>query len=212
MSEQEKNKGGRERNYKRHGSRYKARRRAVDILFEAEQRDVDPVAVAEDRVELSKVDEAAVAPVAAYTRQIVEGAAAELDRIDATISVHLDPTWPLDRIANVDRAILRVAVWELLFNREVPLKTAVVDAVEIASQYSTDESPSYINAVLDAIIKNIDALRESAPEIDVESDDLDADDLVSPDTSYTGEDSGLSELISASDVEFEEIDETSEES
>jgi N utilization substance protein B len=187
--------------YKRHGSRYKARRRAVDVIFEAEQRDVDPVAVVADRIELSRVDDNAVAPVNAYTTVIVEGVAAELDRIDQTISVHLDPTWPLERIANVDRAILRVAVWEMLFNEDVPLKTALVDAVEIASEYSTDDSPKYINAVLDAILNNIDALRESAPEIDVESDDL-----ISPEN-LEQDDSGLDELLSAEDIEFEEVDE-----
>lgn len=188
-------------NYKRHGSRYKARRRAVDVLFEAEQRDVDPVAVVADRIELSRVDDNAVAPVNAYTSQIVEGVAGELDRIDLTISVHLDPTWPLERIANVDRAILRVAVWEMLFNEEVPLKTAVVDGVEIASEYSTDDSPKYINAVLDAVLNNIDALRESAPEIDVESDDL-----ITPEGSNY-DDSGLDELLNSDDIEFEEVDE-----
>ena len=187
--------------YKRHGSRYKARRRAVDVIFEAEQRDVDPVAVVADRIELSRVDDNAVAPVNAYTTVIVEGVASELDRIDQTISVHLDPTWPLERIANVDRAILRVAVWEMLFNEDVPLKTALVDAVEIASEYSTDDSPKYINAVLDAILNNIDALRESAPEIDVESDDL-----ISPEN-LDQDDSGLDELLSAEDIEFEEVDE-----
>lgn len=188
-------------NYKRHGSRFKARRRAVDVLFEAEQRDVDPVAVVADRIELSRVDDNAVAPVNAYTSQIVEGVAGELDRIDLTISVHLDPTWPLERIANVDRAILRVAVWEMLFNEEVPLKTAVVDGVEIASEYSTDDSPKYINAVLDAVLNNIDALRESAPEIDVESDDL-----ITPEGSNY-DDSGLDELLNSDDIEFEEVDE-----
>lgn len=184
--------------YKRRGSRYKARRRAVDVLFEAEQRDVDPVAVVADRIELSRVDDNAVAPVNAYTTVIVEGVAAELDRIDQTVSVHLDPTWPLERIANVDRAILRVAVWEMLFSEDVPLKTALVDAVEVASEYSTDDSPKYIHAVLDAILNNIDALRESAPEIDLESEDL-----VSPEN-LDHNDFGLNELLSAEDIEFED--------
>ncbi|MEJ5996826.1 transcription antitermination factor NusB [Corynebacterium sp. H130] len=155
--------------FKRRGSRYKARRRAVDILFEAEARDVDPVAVVEDRVELARLPEPPVAPVAPYTREIVKGVAEELDRIDETIAQYLAEDWTLPRIPAVDRAILRVSTWELLFNPEVPRKTAVAEGIELASEYSTDVAPPYINAVLDDVMNSGPA--EVAAEENTESNE-----------------------------------------
>ena len=67
---------------RRHGSRYRARRRAVDIIFEAEARDIDPVAIVDDRIELSQQPDPPVKPVAPYTQEIVGGVAVELDRVD----------------------------------------------------------------------------------------------------------------------------------
>ncbi|WIM72392.1 transcription antitermination factor NusB [Corynebacterium suedekumii] len=151
-----------EQNWRRHGSRYRARRRAVDILFEAEARDLDPVAVVEDRVQLSRQADSAVAPVADYTRQIVAGAAEELDTIDEAIERYLAETWELDRLPAVDRAILRVAVWEILFNPEVDSPVAVVEGVELASQYGNDVAAPYIHAVLDDVAQSTSDLHPLA--------------------------------------------------
>lgn len=150
--------------YKRRGARYKARRRAVDILFEAEARDVDPIAIIEDRVELARLPEPPVAPVAPYTQDIVRGVAYELDRIDESIARFLAEDWTLGRIPAVDRAILRVSTWELLFNPEVPRKTAVAEGIELASEYSTDVAPPYINAVLDDVMSHVDDILAATPE------------------------------------------------
>lgn len=139
-----------ETNYKRRGARYRARRRAVDLLFEAEQRGVDPEELIEERLELARDMDSGVAPVAEYTEEIVRGVAAEIDGIDSTISSYLSPEWPLRRLPAVDRAILRVGTWELFHNPDVPPRVAVVEGVELASEYSTDVAPPYINAVLDA--------------------------------------------------------------
>ena len=141
-------------NYKRHTARYRARRRAADILYEAENRDVDPVAIVEDRIALAREDRNAVAPVAEYTQVIVKGVAEELDAIDDTISRFLAEDWELHRIPAVDRAILRLSVWELLFNPDIPTATAVVEGVEIASQYSNDQAAPYIHAVLDDVAQS----------------------------------------------------------
>jgi len=151
-----------EQNWRRHGSRYRSRRRAVDILFEAEARDLDPVAVVEDRVQLSRQADSAVAPVADYTRQIVAGAAEELDTIDEAIERYLAETWELDRLPAVDRAILRVAVWEILFNPEVDSPVAVVEGVELASQYGNDVAAPYIHAVLDDVAQSTSDLHPLA--------------------------------------------------
>ena len=157
-----------ERNWRRHGARYRARRRAVDILFEAEARDIDPVAVVEDRIELARVDLHGVAPIASYTRDIVTGAAEQLDTIDETIERYLAETWELNRLPAVDRAILRVGVWEILFNPEVDGATAVVEGVELASQYGSDVAAPYIHAVLDDVVQAGSELNPFADDGDSE--------------------------------------------
>ena len=137
--------------YKRHGARYRARRRAVDILFEAETRDIDPVAIVEDRSQLSQNPLNAVAPVADYTRTIVAGAAEKLDDLDDAIERHLSEDWELLRLPAVDRQILRVAAWEILFNNEVDAPVSIAEGVEMAAEYSGAQAAPYINVVLDGI-------------------------------------------------------------
>lgn len=152
-------------NYKRHGSRYKARRRAVDILFEAEFRDVDPVGIVEERQDLAQDSANQVKPVPAYTAQIVTGVAENLDAIDDAIALHLSSEWSLGRLPAVERAVLRVAVWELSLNEDVPNRVAIVEAVEIASEYCHDKAAGYINSVLDGVRRDADTqLAEAAAE------------------------------------------------
>ena len=152
----------RRQDYKRHGSRYKARMRAVDILFEAESRDVDPVAIIDDRHKLARDTNPIVAPVAEYTETIINGVAVELDTLDVFLAEHIAETWTLGRLPSVDRAILRVASWEMIYNADVPVTTAIVEAVEIASEYSGDKSSAYINATLDAMASKVETLRDRA--------------------------------------------------
>lgn len=137
--------------YKRHGARYRARRRAVDILFEAETRDIDPVSIVEDRAQLSQDPANAVAPVADYTRIIVAGAAEKLDDLDDAIERHLSEDWELFRLPAVDRQILRVAAWEILFNDEVDAPISIKEGVEMAAEYSGVDAAPYINVVLDGV-------------------------------------------------------------
>ncbi|MEJ5919775.1 MULTISPECIES: transcription antitermination factor NusB [unclassified Corynebacterium] len=158
-------KGKRETNYKRHGSRYRARRRAVDLLFEAEQRGVDINRLVDERLDMARDPESGVNPVPEYAETIARGVAAELVTIDETIASYLTDEWPLRRIPAVDRAILRVSTWELFFNSEVPPRVAVVEGVELASEYSTDVAPPYINAVLDAEADIADQARLAAAAV-----------------------------------------------
>jgi N utilization substance protein B len=85
-----------------------------------------------------------------YCMRLVEGVVEHRDRIDALL-VGASQNWALDRMAAVDRNILRVAVYELLFVPEIPPKVAIDEAIEIAKHYSTAEAPAFINGVLDAI-------------------------------------------------------------
>ncbi|MFE3443237.1 transcription antitermination factor NusB [Nocardia sp. NPDC059180] len=146
--------------FKKLGARHKARRRAVDLLFEAEARDIDPADLIDDRIELSASDQA-VAPVHAYTRTLVEGVADDLDRVDGTIESYLQD-WTLSRLPAVDRAILRIAVWELFHANDVPPVVAVDEAVELAKELSTDDSPSFINGVLGQVVLVAPQVRAAA--------------------------------------------------
>ncbi|MEE2034023.1 transcription antitermination factor NusB [Rhodococcus chondri] len=145
---------------KKLGARHKARKRAVDLLFEAEARDVHPVDLAADRVELAVRDDQ-VAPVQPYAQTIIGGVAEHLDEIDRVIADHLHE-WTLDRLPAVDRAILRIAVWELFHATDVPPVVAVDEAVELAKQLSTDDSPAFVNGVLGQIVALADQVRAAA--------------------------------------------------
>jgi N utilization substance protein B len=130
-------------------ARRKARKRALDILFAADVR--------EDGLEVSLMAEATRAASEPdreaswlYAREIIDGIIDNAEVIDETIETHARG-WKIARMPAVDRAILRLGTWELLFNPEVPSTVAVSEAVELATQLSTDDSPTFINGVLGAI-------------------------------------------------------------
>lgn len=145
---------------KKLGTRHKARKRAVDLLFEAEQRDIDPAELAAERIELAERGHD-VAPLNAYTVTLVDGVADDLDRLDATIVSYLKD-WTLDRLPAVDRAIMRVAVWELFHANDVPPVVVVDEAIELAKSLSTDESPAFLNGVLGQIVQVAPQVRAAA--------------------------------------------------
>jgi transcription antitermination protein NusB len=128
------------------GARSKARRRALDVLFEADQRGNDP------RVVLGERMRAAQPPVPEYTVQVVEGVLEYRDRIDELISTY-SQGWTLDRMPAVDRTLLRLGTWELLFNPDVPDAVAIDEAVELARTLSTDESPAFVNGLLARLLE-----------------------------------------------------------
>jgi N utilization substance protein B len=128
----------------RSSSRSKARKRALDILFEAELRETDPVATLEER------STAADPPVRGYTAKLVRGVAAHADEIDARISACLAPGWSLPRMPRVDRNALRIAVFEIDYG-EVPDAVAISEAVQLVSELSTDDSSAFVNGVLRAV-------------------------------------------------------------
>ncbi len=128
------------------GARTKARKRALDVLFEADQRSLDAVRVLADRVSRAEP------PVAEYTVEIVEGVSAHRERIDELLSTYAQG-WTLDRMPGVDRSLLRLSAWELLFNDDVPDAVAIDEAVELARSLSTDESPAFVNGLLARLLE-----------------------------------------------------------
>jgi len=127
-------------------ARTKARKRAVDVLYEADLRRSDPLAVLRDRVADG------TPPVPDHSVRLVEGVVEQQARIDELIEAHASG-WSLDRLPDVDRAILRMAVYELLWVDDVPDAVVIDEAVELAKTLSTDDSPSYVNGVLGGIVR-----------------------------------------------------------
>jgi N utilization substance protein B len=122
-------------------ARGKARNRALEVLFEAEQRSVSAFDVLRSRRELT---DQIVNP---YTLEIVEGVVSQQTAIDEFLETY-SQGWTLERMPSVDRTILRIGTWELLYNDDVPDGVAVSEAVALAKTLSTDESPSFINGLL----------------------------------------------------------------
>ena len=128
-------------------SRRKARKRALDVLYEADLRDLPPSRVlAGYRERIEKPRPAHMD----YAERLVEGVATNLDRIDELISSYAEG-WTIERMPVVDRNLARIAVYELLFEPEIDDPVAITEAVELARQMSTDDSPRFLNGILGRI-------------------------------------------------------------
>jgi N utilization substance protein B len=134
-------------------ARTKARKRALDILFEAEARGEDALSVLAAR---RATDDAP--PVQDYAARLVEGVATHRDRIDQLIAEHAEG-WDVDRMPAVDRGLLRLGIYELLWVDDVDDPVAITEAVELARTLSTDDSPRYVNGVLGQISDIAEHLR-----------------------------------------------------
>ncbi|WP_431709359.1 transcription antitermination factor NusB [Glutamicibacter uratoxydans] len=132
-------------------ARAKARRRALEFLFEAEQRDADPLQVAISRRENSEI------VLNEYSLTIMEGVMAHRERIDEILESYVRG-WTIERMPAVDRVALRIGIWELLYNDEIPDAVAVSEAVANVRELSTDDSPEFVNGVLGRIQQIKDTL------------------------------------------------------
>jgi N utilization substance protein B len=133
-------------------ARSKARKRAVDVLYEGELRGADLLATLRDRVSLADP------PVSDFTIELVEGVARHRTRIDEMLAAYAEG-WTVERMPGVDRAVLRLGVYELLCRDDVPDAVAIDEAVELVKTLSTDESPRFVNGVLARILRDRATLR-----------------------------------------------------
>lgn len=135
-------------------TRNKARRRAVEILYEADLRSVSPARVLADRIarvqQLTPQD--SDPRLGEYAVELVEGVDKHQERIDSLIETY-SVGWPLDRMPVVDRNVLRLGIYELLWQDDVPDVVAIDEAVGLAQQLSTDESPQFVNGLLNRIME-----------------------------------------------------------
>ncbi|CAB4629814.1 unannotated protein [freshwater metagenome] len=122
---------------------------ALDAIFAADMRKQNPSDLL-DTTALTQTDRQNQDEIVGYARQIVAGVIDSHAEIDDRIA-SFSHKWSIDRMPAVDRAILRVAVWEILSNDEVPDGVAISEAVALASEYSTEESGVFVNGLLSAI-------------------------------------------------------------
>ncbi len=117
------------------------------MLFEADQRDLVPLTLLAQRISEPGTE----AALPQYAVEIVEGVVAHRDRIDEILATH-SHGWTIDRMPAVDRALLRIGTWEVLFNDDVPDAVAVDEAVDLARSLSTDDSPGFVNGLLGRVV------------------------------------------------------------
>ena len=128
-------------------ARNTARKRAFQILFEADQRGVSVQTVLADWIRHSRSGDDRQPPVSEYTMELVEGYAEYADRIDDLIATYA-VGWTLDRMPVVDRNIVRLGAYELVWVDGTPDAVVIDEAVQLAKEVSTDESPSFVNGLL----------------------------------------------------------------
>ncbi|GGK25273.1 N utilization substance protein B [Pilimelia terevasa] len=128
-------------------ARRKARKRALDVLYQADLRDQPVPDVLGDYVARL---ERPLPEHLGYATALVEGVAERIDRIDEVISTYAEG-WTLERMPVVDRNLARIATYELLYVDEIDDAVAITEAVELARQMSTDDSPRFLNGVLGRI-------------------------------------------------------------
>ena len=128
-------------------ARTKARKRALDVLFESEVRGLALDGTLDERLAAQEP------PVKEYTVDLVRGVTDHRPRIDELLSSYSEG-WSLERMPAVDRNVLRIGVFEVLYVDDVPDAVAVTEAINLVRDLSTDESPSFVNGVLGAILKS----------------------------------------------------------
>ncbi|HEY3212892.1 MAG TPA: transcription antitermination factor NusB [Actinomycetota bacterium] len=129
-------------------SRRQERRLAIEILFQADVTGNDGRSALAGWVESGRT-------VPPFTRALVEGVTDHLAELDETIGAHSEG-WTIDRMASVDRTVLRAAVYELAFDRAVPVGVAIDEAVRAAKDLSTDDSGRFVNGILGKIASELD--------------------------------------------------------
>jgi N utilization substance protein B len=128
------------------------------MLYQRDFTQEDPKGIEESYfTEAGKVPPAA----RAYAEELFEGASARLEEIDAMLAARSEH-WRLSRMARVDRNILRLAVYEFLYERDTPRKVIINEACEIARKYGGADSVGFVNGVLDGIMRELERERRSA--------------------------------------------------
>jgi N utilization substance protein B len=132
-------------------ARSKARKRALDVLYASELRGESAVAALDRSIAEGE------GPTNDYTAVLVRGVEEHRARIDEVLATYSEG-WTLERMPAVDRNVLRLGVWELLYAEDVPGPVAVSEAMALVSDLSTDDSPQFVNGILGNILRNRESL------------------------------------------------------
>ncbi|OZG50132.1 transcription antitermination factor NusB [Bombiscardovia coagulans] len=133
-------------------ARSTARKRALNTLYEADEKEQDIPSLLQERI----IHPGAQTPLPQYAIEIVQGVADHLAEINQTVDDH-STSWPLSRMAVIDRNILRIATWEIMYNPEVPNKVAIDEALSLAKTLSEADSPAFIHGLLSSIVRDYEA-------------------------------------------------------
>ncbi|KAB8288155.1 nitrogen utilization protein B [Bifidobacterium ramosum] len=157
-------------------ARSTARKRALNTLYEADEKGQDILSLLAERI----AEPGAQTPLPDYAIDIVRGVAEHRRDIDRTLNDH-STGWKVWRMPVVDRNILRIAVWEILFNEEVPDKVAIDEALSLSKTLCDDDSPAFIHGLLSAICADADQrASETADDSSDDHADESADDPSAP--------------------------------
>lgn len=137
-------------------ARTKSRKRALDALYASEIRKLDAKQLLADTAS-GVSDRQNQDAIFDYAETLVDGVTANLLQIDSELRLLADG-WSLERMPNVDRSILRLGAWEILHNADVPNEVAIAEYVALAAEYSTDDSPKFVNGVLAKLARGTKAL------------------------------------------------------
>jgi N utilization substance protein B len=155
------------RSSRRHGERRQARVAALQTLYEYDAASHDPEETLERNAEALRLGEEG----RAFASELVQGTLGRLAEIDALIQ-SVATEWPIEQMARIDKSVLRLAIYEILYNNSVPAKAAINEAVELAKQFGSDASSRFVNGVLGAIysMKEQSAHTPTVPETPVEGE------------------------------------------
>ncbi|WP_188453694.1 transcription antitermination factor NusB [Virgibacillus oceani] len=124
-------------------NRHTAREKAFQILFQLDMNDINPGKAAEDYLETMEID--------AFLKKLVDGVASHKIEIDNMISEHLE-NWSIQRIASVEKTILRIATYEIKYVEDIPANVSINEAVELAKTFGDEKSGKFVNGVLSKIV------------------------------------------------------------
>ena len=161
-------------------ARSTARKRALNTLYEADEKGQDILSLLAERIK----EPGAQTPLPDYAIDIVRGVAEHRRDIDRELDDH-STGWKVRRMAVVDRNILRIAAWEILFNDDVPDRVAIDEALGLAKTLSDSDSPAFIHGLLSAICDDKLARIEQAQQVESAADVDDTDPAASNDASDT---------------------------
>ena len=132
------------------GKRHQARELALKVLFQLESSDDDP----DEVIRYHAAEGAATSDVAHFATQLVRGVIANREKLDGILSATSEH-WKLEQMAKVDRIVLRIAVYEITIDRNVPTKAAINESIELAKTFSGEEAGRFVNGILGRVAASV---------------------------------------------------------